>query len=45
MEKGGNKFLLLLPKGSMSVVLFKYTENRVNLGVKKKSSFFFSGLK
>lgn len=34
---------ILLPKGSISVVLFKYTESRVNLGG-KKSSFFISGL-
>lgn len=42
MEEGGSKFPLLLPKGSISVVLFKYTESRVNW--EKKNSFFFSGL-
>lgn len=41
MEEGGGKFPLLLPKGSISVVLFKYTENKVSL---KKKKFYFFGL-
>lgn len=44
MGEGGSKFPLLLPKGSIFVVLFKYRESRVNVGKKKRRSFFFSGL-